>query len=325
MPEIIFPTRRCPVEELIELEPHEVAGFCTVNGLLPGAAVQAYTPYALPDHPAALAVATQLRALSPTERERLACCAEQFGDLTVALAAFYDKHLAFVDLQNTAGLVGAGATAKVAHLDVFQASLRRYQAALIELHAFERSGRGSGAQRAQLQQMARQRFDALNKQFRVELDRLVPAADLGKNRGGPLTSSARGIRLASRARARRLYVADQGKAVQIAGLARAINHVGNSMIVLDAGIRAHGIYRTYQSGGNWQREAAVEATGFGIGGAIGIGVGQLTVAALTMGLVATPVGWVAIVVIGAAAGFGAAYIGNEVGKRAAGMIWDRGR
>ena len=96
------------------------------------------------------------------------------------------------------------------------------------------------------------------------------------------------------------------------------------MVALDAGIRVNHVHNTYQQGGNWQREAAIQATGFGFGGAAGLFTGKAVIAGLTtIGLGLTPVGWVVMIGIGVAAGFGAAYALDSGGKSLATWIWDK--
>ena len=80
----------------------------------------------------------------------------------------------------------------------------------------------------------------------------------------------------------------------------------------------------YKSGGNWQREAAIQTVGFGAGTAAGLFVGSKVVAGLTtIALGLTPVGWVVIIGVGLVAGFGAAYAFDSGGKKLAAMAWDR--
>src|SRR5690606_20482848 len=97
--------------------------------------------------------------------------------------------------------------------------------------------------------------------------------------------------------------ANAQEARQLDRLARNIRWAGNGLVAIDAGRRAAGVYQTYQDGGNWQRQASIEATGFGVGGAAGIIAGNGVIAGLTfIGLGATPVGWVILIGVGIAAG-----------------------
>ncbi|MCJ8499549.1 hypothetical protein [Desulfatitalea alkaliphila] len=181
-----------------------------------------------------------------------------------------------------------------------------------------------------LRQAVERRYNELNRKFRVELERIVPRADMGKNRGTALTSSQRGLELARRSKGRGLDVSDYIQAGRLVKFARAIRCVGNGAIVLDAGFRANDVRRTHQAGGDWMREASVQLTGFGMGGFFGGAAGKSTViggAALLakMGLALTPAGWVVLLAGGVAVGFAAGYGGDSLGKYISSLIWDRGR
>jgi len=94
--------------------------------------------------------------------------------------------------------------------------------------------------------------------------------------------------------------------------------------MVDAGRRINGVHNTYEAGGNWQKEAAIQAAGFGLGGAVGVKAGSGVVAGLTaIGLGLTPLGWVAIIGVGIAAGFFAAKGGDWLGTEMARRIYER--
>jgi len=327
MPEIAFTRRHCSAADLAGMQSGAIAAFCNINASTTTAQLLPHTPYCLRDEPLGLPIAQRLAALSADERQRLSCCVDLLGDLTVPLAAFYDRYLAFLDLQNVSGLVGAGATAREAGLLLFQSRLRDYQAALLALKAFDGRGRrGSGVAREALLRAVNERFDRLNHQFRSDLARLVPKADLGRNRGTALTSAERGITLTSRRRGRGLYVAHQGHAVQLTGFAKAVSRVGKGAIMLDAGLRVRNVKKTHGHGDNWQREAAIQTTGFGFGGAAALSAGKAVAGGMvSIGLAATPAGWVVMIGVGVAVGFGTGYIGDRFGRGVASSVWDLGR
>ena len=141
-----------------------------------------------------------------------------------------------------------------------------------------------------------------------------------------MVGAERGITLAGRGRkARRLHVANGAQASRIALLARGTRYAGNGLILLDAGIRVQKVRGAYDSGGDWQRQAVLETTGFGAGGAAGLLAGKGAIAGMTvLGLAATPVGWVVLIGVAAAVGFGAAYYMDKKAKSVAGLIYDRG-
>ncbi len=72
---------------------------------------------------------------------------------------------------------------------------------------------------------------------------------------------------------------------------KSANVLGKSLIVLDAGLRADKVHDDYLAGRNWQKRAAVEASGFGLATAGGIAVGAAAVkggTALGIAMLATP-------------------------------------
>jgi hypothetical protein len=215
------------------------------------------------------------------------------------------------------------APAAEARLTGLQKALLDYQKALLELRKVK--GSGQTANIAKAKHAARVKYQLLQMRYRAEINRFVNPADIGKNRGGPLTSAERGITLATRRHAgRRLYVGDSAQATKLARLANATRYVGNGLVVLDAGLRVQKVHGMYQSGGDWQRQAVMEVTGFGAGGAAGLLVGKGVVAGMTaLGLAVTPVGWVVMIGLAAAAGFGAAYGGDLFGKNLASRIYNR--
>ena len=115
----------------------------------------------------------------------------------------------------------------------------------------------------------RKTYSELQLQYHAELNKLASPGSLGKNRGNALSSAERGINLAQR-RGRGINVANTAQAVQISRMATGISYTGKGLIALDAGIRINGVHNTYKQGGNWQREAAIQTTGFGAGGAAGL-------------------------------------------------------
>jgi hypothetical protein len=288
--------------------------------------VTADLPYCLRPHPEGRVITRTLANLPQRTREQLLCTVDTFGDFTTALADFYDEQLAGLTLQDGTGLVGAGATAAEIRLTGFQKSLLDYQKALLALRAHKGSGHAANAAKAKLTHAVRVKHQLLQMRYRAEIKKFVKAVEVGKNRGGPLTSAERGITLATRGRKhRRLNVANSAQASRLAKLATATRYAGNGLIVLDAGIRVTRVRRTYESGGDWQRQAVLETTGFGAGGAAGLLVGNGVVAGLTaLGLAATPVGWVVMISLAAAAGFGAAYYADNKGQKVARIIYERG-
>ena len=323
MPEVLFPSQNLSAKALFGSEPTDDL---TPYNALGCTAFTADMPYCLSPHPEGRVITRTLGDLPQGSRSQLLCTLDTFGDFTTAMAAFYEEQLAGLTLQDGAGLVGAGATVAEARLTGFQKALLDYQKTLLALRGHKGSGHAANATKAKLEHSVRLKYKLLQMRYRAEIAKFVSAAEIGKNRGGPLTSADRGVTLAGRGRRhRRLYVANSAQASRLALLARGTRYAGNGLILLDAGIRVQKVHGMYNNGGDWQRQAVLETTGFGAGGAFGIGAGQLAISGLTaLGLAVTPVGWVVMIGLAAAAGFSAAYYADKKARSVAGFIYDRG-
>ncbi len=324
MPNIVFPCRDINSSQIPTSSPRFSA--LASLGLAPNMQLRAHTAYCNAQEPGSEAIVRTLSCLKPQERANLLHAVDAYGEQTVALAEVHDRQIRqFSGLFSAgAGLAGASSTAIEHRLTDFQKALRSYQQSLIDLNNHRTVGRGGAARRAELQRVVKNRYDILQTKFKVELTRFIRTEHIGKNRGNALVSAERGIALSNQKPSRQLYITDSAQAIKVSRFAQSMKFVGNTALIMDAGIRANNVYGTYKSGGNWQRDASLEATGFGLGGAAGlaagIGVGKV---ALAIGLGATPVGWAVIITAGTIAGFGAANYGNGFGKRFAAKIWNR--
>lgn len=307
MTEIFISNRAYSIRHLLGDDPDAIVGFCDANSLPRTALLPPATPYLLSAPASESRVVLQrLNNMPLDDRRRLAHMADTFGEPTPLLAAFHER--ALEPLRPVNNVASASATAITARAESFQKALEQYQHTLLELNDFERRGRGSSVQRAQLQSRVRVSHEVLNQHYRAELRRLVPQVNLGKNRGYALTSAERGLTLARRRRVQGLYVSNAYGASWLAKFAQAGRFVGRGAVGLDLGLHAAAVRSTQHQGGDWLREASMQTTGFGLGGAAGLLAGQSTVAAMTsIGLIAGPIGWVAVIGIGTVAGLGIAH------------------
>lgn len=322
MTDIFFPAQPLSARDFLGADSNSLSSFKRNNGR-ECTYLNADMPYCLPGtYPEGRIITQTLGNLPLRQREQLMCTIDTFGDFTTTLAGFYDKNLSLLNLENTSGLVGAGTTASHVRLNGFQTALVNYQKSLIALHRQQPIGRGASAQKVYLQMQVRSSYQTLQKSYHAELKKFVSPNAYGKNRGNALSSADRGLTLAQRHKGRGLNVASNTQALQLARLANRINFVGKTMIMVDAGRRINGVHNTYKSGGNWQREASIQATGFGAGGTAGLVAGKGIVLGLTaIGLGLTPVGWVVVIGAGIAGGFSAGYFFDYLGRTLASNIW----
>src|SRR5690625_199728 len=271
-------------------------------------------------------ILNHLQRLRNAHRYQLSCAIDEFGEQTHALANFYDRQLASLDLEASASLVGAGASAKNARLTAFQRSMVEYQEALIKLNAHRKNGRGGRAgmgNKIELEALARRRYAAMARHYRMELNSIARPEFQHRNRGHILNNADRGITLAKHHRSSKLIIDNVAEVQRLDRLARSIRYAGNGLIALDAGLRVRNVHESYQRNENWQRQFALEATGFGGAGIFGIAAAQGTVATLSaIGLGLTPVGWVVVIGVGIAAGITASSAGDSIGKKLASILFD---
>ena len=126
----------------------------------------------------------------------------------------------------------------------------------------------------------------------------------------------------------RLDVASQAQASKLVELGRHAKYGNRGLLAIDLGRRGLNVHATHEDGGDWHRQAFVESAGFSAGAwSAGVLAGSAA-AALNLFVVATPVGWVLLVVAGlAAAGVvmaGSASASN-IAEFAAGLLYDTAR
>lgn len=123
MPQVHFPNYRLASHDLFGDSNEQTARLQECNALDCAGTLLPNMPYCVEQHPQGRCITKVLSDVPEAPRQQLGCMAEHFGDFTSALAALYDKHLGDLDLQQTAGFVGAGATASQARFTGFQKAL----------------------------------------------------------------------------------------------------------------------------------------------------------------------------------------------------------
>ena len=296
MPDFIFPSQHIRLDQLKDAngQPFKIDSSCDV--------LEPNTPYCLNSSQHTKSIHSTLSGLMPDENANLMCSMDIFDQQLLKIADLYDRAIAALDLQAAGSLVGAGTTASHARLTGFQKALVEYQKALIALSEYGQSkqaGRPAAAKKSQLKASVQKAYQHLQATYQAELKKMVGPKAWGKNRGSALSSAQRGINVATRRKYRHLHIENGKQAMQLSKLTKGINYAGNGMIFLDAGIRVNKVRNIRKRGENWQRELALQTTGFGAAGAAGLWSGSTTAGFLTaIGLGLTPLGWV--VVIGAA-------------------------
>ncbi len=218
------------------------------------------------------------------------------------------------------GLMGASTSFYASRMEGFGGAVKNYQAALMEYrHAVKSNPRA----KARAKQKARAAFNRMQTGFQTELKAVTRRSRSLSRRGTPLTSATRAINIARSSRGIvKLNVSGQIQANNLVKFSRQAKFLGNGLAVIDFGSRIGSIHNSYQAGGNWERDMFIESSSFAASATAGI----LTVnAGLALLMVATPVGWIGLIIGGlAVAGTAAAVsIGaNSYTKNNSGGLYD---
>ncbi len=309
MPEMLFvQNTTTPSILLTGLDDRSADQLCRINNTASGAYLQQGSIFSLEDDSFATNIRAYLNYLPAPQRQCIGNLAQACGNETLALAAFFDRYFSDENTQKLNSNIGAASTAAVARLDNFEKAIVNYQKSLNGLRTLITSnnhGRGQAAAIQQAKVRVREAYAELKARYGIELQKFSPEAVRAKNRGTAFSNAERGITLATRNPNSpktdvRLNVEGQLQASQLARMGKLMNRLGNTAIVVDAGLRVVKVMDIEAEGGDWMREGAKQMTGFGFGAAAGMFFGKITFAggtaiALQAGLtLAGPVGWLVL-------------------------------
>ncbi len=267
--------------------------------------LNAYHPYLASDTtPSAedLAILTQF-SQAPVTKEitNMSLCYGE--DNTLALAEMTDK------LKNAGiGIMGSSSSLYTNRLASFTDSVRNYQSALMMYRDVMKTG---GASKTLAKQNVARAFEKMQIGFKHEL-RSVSAGIKASQKGTPLTNINRGMNIARSSRtAVKLDITSQVQASQLRRFGMSAKLLGNGLAVIDFASRAGNIHNSYTAGENWERELFIETMSFATSATAGVVTLNAGTAALGFLMVATPIGWVGLIVGGIAV----------VGVAAGASIW----
>ncbi|MCF6282304.1 MAG: hypothetical protein L3J28_08865 [Candidatus Polarisedimenticolaceae bacterium] len=249
----------------------------------------------------------------PVAKELTGLSLSYGGDNVLALAEITAK---FKDFN--IGLLGATTSVYANRIGGFAASIKAYQAALLE---YRQAVTSNSSMKVSIKQKAHIAFQKMQSQFRNELN--VVTAQVKARRGTPLTSVDRAINIARSSRSvAKLNVTSQIQANNLVKLTKHAKFLGNGLAVIEFGSRVGRVHNSYQAGGNWERDMFIESSSFAASAAMGTAVVNVGGATLTFLMVATPVGWVGLIIGGVAVAGAAAtasimtnnYIKNNSGS-----------
>ena len=274
----------------------------------------AYQPYVLNPHPSRLdqSIANTL-CLSRNPHNLLELSTDFGPNDTVALSETMAKlH------EYQIALAGASTSVYGDRMGKFVKSVQTYQDELIKFRDAIKSGNGANQAKAN----ASSAYTKMQHAFKHELSAVT--ANVKSRKGTPLTRLDRGLNIARSSRnIARLNIASTVQAHNLMKFSSYAKHLGNGLAVIDFGSRIGYVHTEYKAGGNWERELFIESSSFAASAATGTIAVKAGLAFLA---VATPAGWVGLVVAGtaiAAAAATASMTVNDYTKKQGGKWYDR--
>jgi len=211
------------------------------------------------------------------------------GDNLVALSAISTKLQ-----EHNVSLMGASTSVYASRMDGFVGSVKKYQAALI---AYRQASQSKSPLKAAAKQKAKTAFNKMQISFRHEVNFVTSAVK--SRRRTPLTNFDRGANIARSSRnMTKLDIINPVQADNIVKFSKQAKLLGNGLAVIDFGGRVGNIHNSYKAGGNWERDMFIESSSFAASAMAGTAAVNIGGAVLSFLIVATPIGWVGVIVGG---------------------------
>jgi len=289
MPQIVLcnsPTTSNTLESTLGMMPDNITGLGCVNPNL----LNPFQPYLVTEKTASVqdkAILTQF-SLVTKELTNLSLC---YGEgNTLALAEISDK------LTNAGvGVMGSSTAVYGNRLSSFTDSIRNYQDALMKYRDVMKSG---GANKALAKQNVTRAFGKMQFGFKQELNSVSAGIKAGQ-KGLPINNPTRAMNIARSSRNTvKLELTSQVQASQLARFGKSTKFLGNGLAVIDFASRVGNVHNSYAAGENWERELFIESSSFALSAATGVAAVNVGSAALGFLMIATPIGWVGLIIGG---------------------------
>ena len=217
---------------------------------------------------------------------------------------------AMMALRDTsAALAGSTASVHGARGNAFTNAVQHYQNVLLTYRDVVQGKGPSGVTSASAGQAIHAAFSNMQQKFQYELKITALSQKRVPRKGTPLNNSTRAMNIARSSR--HIQKLQLTSVVQASALGRFSQYgkvLGNGLVLVDVGSRVGNVHNEYKADGDWERELFIESSSFAVSATAGI----LTVkAGVAFFVLATPVGWVGLIVTAAAASMGANYITKE--------------
>ncbi len=213
--------------------------------------------------------------------------------------------------DTTAAMAGSAATVHASRSNNLVISVQHYQDALLAYRNILQTGGATTASKASAGLAISTAFEHMQKQFQYELS-MTSGVQKASRRGTPLSNRTRAMNIARSSRSiEKLQLVSTLQAGKLGRFSKYGKVLGNGLIVVDVAGRIGNVQNEYKAEGNWERELFIESSSFVVSAAAGLTAVKVGARALMFLVVATPAGWVGLIVASAALSIGTNYLVKE--------------
>ncbi|MCF6261263.1 MAG: hypothetical protein L3J98_14055 [Gammaproteobacteria bacterium] len=214
--------------------------------------------------------------------------------------------------DTTAAALGATAAVHTARSNGFVRTVQHYQNTLLTYRNVMRGKGRAGATKASAGAAVRTAFEEMQKQFQRELRMTTASQKSLSLKGVPLTNITRAKNIARSSRSiEKLQLTSVAQAGAVGQFSKYGKALGNGLIVVDVASRVGNVQKAYKADGDWERELFIESSSFAASALTGSGAVYVGAKVLVFLTVATPIGWVGLIVVAAASSMAMNYVVKE--------------
>ena len=211
--------------------------------------------------------------------------------------------------DTTAALAGSAASVHATRGSAFTTAVQRCQGALLAWRDVVYGKGALGVTPASAGQAFYTAFANMQQKFQYELRIAALSQKRGPLKGTALNNSTRATNIArSSPHIQKLQLTSVTQATALGRFSQYGKVLGNGLVLIDVGSRVGNIHNEYKADGDWERELFIESSSF----AASAIAGSITAyAGVAFFVLATPIGWVGLIVTAAAASMGMNYLVKE--------------
>ncbi len=211
--------------------------------------------------------------------------------------------------DTTAALAGSAASVHGARGNAFSTLVAHYQDTVLAYRDVMQGKGAPGVTPASAGQAIHAAAANMQKKFQYELWMVALSQKEPLRKGTALTNSTRAMNIARSSRhIQKLQLTSVTQATALGRFSKYGKVLGNGLVLVDVGSRVGNIHNEYKADGDWERELFIESSSFALSAGAGIVAVNVGTTALMFLTVATPVGWIGLIVTAAAVSMGMNHI-----------------